>query len=143
VGEYVVRPFEVHRFEKREDESFIYQGVQKGEKGVDVGIAVDMVVKMPEYDVAILVSGDADFMPAVCQIKDNLKNVYQFSIGQGIPPNIKHLSPWLKGIVDVFQYYDELELLSSYFNPKSVPPGIRAAVEKRIAELEKIQSGST
>lgn len=92
-GEYVVKPFDVYHFEKNADGTYFYQGIRKGEKGVDVGIAVDMIAKMPNYDVAILVSGDADFLPLLCHVKDNLKSVYQFSIAQGIPPNIKYLSP--------------------------------------------------
>ena len=65
-------------------------------KGVDVGIAVDMMSKMAEYDAAILVSGDADFMPVVRYLKDHLRYVYQFSLALGIPPKIKNLSPWLR-----------------------------------------------
>ena len=48
------------------------------EKGIDVQIAVDMV----EYaiknkcDAIVLVSGDADFIPALRLVKDNHKMVY-------------------------------------------------------------------
>ena len=139
-GEYVVRPFKVHKLQKNTDGSYFYQGTREGEKGVDVGIAVDMISKMTNYDVAILVSGDADFLPAVCHLKDNLKYVYQFSIAQGIPPNIKYLSPWLRGVVDVFQYFDEVELLETYLNPKSIPSIINRVIEGHIKELKKHNS---
>ena len=48
-----------------------YKGTRVGEKGVDLGIAVDMIA--PYYDVAILVSGDADFLRWSGYLKDHLK----------------------------------------------------------------------
>lgn len=84
MGQYQVHPLRVHRIEQNGDE-VTYRGVQVGEKGVDIGIAVDMIAKMPNYDVAILVSGDADFLPVVGYLKDNLKYVYQFSVAKGVP----------------------------------------------------------
>jgi len=136
-GEYVVQPFSVFRLEKREDDSYLYQGTREGEKGVDVGIAVDMIAKMSNYDVAVLISGDADFLPLVRHVKDNLKYVYQFSIAKGIPPEISYLSPWLIGRVDVFQYFDELELLETYLDRKSgIPPAILREIDKRISGLK-------
>lgn len=137
-GEYVVNPFNVYRLEQREDGSYLYQGVREGEKGVDVGIAVDTIAKMSNYDTAILISGDADFLPLVRHVKDNLKYVYQFSIAKGIPPEISYLSPWLIGRVDVFQYFDELELLGIYLDRKSgIPPAILREIDNRIEELKK------
>ena len=97
-----------------------YLGRQIGEKGVDTGIAVDMISKMANYDAAILVSGDADFLPVVGYLKDNLKYVYQFSIARGVPPMIRYLSPYLRGKVDCFESYDEVELLSLYLNRESL-----------------------
>jgi len=136
-GEYVVNPFIVFRLEQREDGSYLYQGSREGEKGVDVGITVDMIAKMSNYDVAVLVSGDADFLPLVRHIKDNLKYVYQFSIAKGIPPEINYLSPWLIGRVDVFQYFDELELLEIYLDRKSgIPPAILKEIDSRISVLK-------
>lgn len=137
-GEYVVNPFNVYRLEQREDGSYLYQGLREGEKGVDVGIAVDTIAKMSNYDAAILISGDADFLPLVRHVKDNLKYVYQFSIAKGIPPEINYLSPWLIGRVDVFQYFDELELLEIYLDRKSgIPPAILREIDNRIEELKK------
>jgi len=71
---------------------FRYTGVLKvnpfrrerlGEKGLDVGMAVDMVARMAHYDSAILVSGDYDFAPAVQVLKDRLKRVYQVTVERG------------------------------------------------------------
>ncbi|MBA7705866.1 hypothetical protein ES703_114707 [subsurface metagenome] len=137
-GEYVVSPFVVFRLEQNEEGDYLYQGSREGEKGVDVGIAVDMVAKMSNYDVAILISGDADFLPLVRYVKENLKYVYQFSIAKGIPPEISYLSPWLIGRVDVFQYFDELELLERYIDRKSrIPPVILSEIDSRISELKE------
>ena len=141
-GEYVVQPFNVYRFEQRDNGTYFYQGTREGEKGVDVGISVDMIAKMQNYDVAVLVSGDADFLPVVRYVKDNLKYVYQFSIAKGIPPAITYLSPWLRGRVDIFQFFDELELLEIYLDRRSgIPPAILQTIDNRIKELkEKAQA---
>lgn len=139
VGEYVVRPFAVYRLERKDDGSLLYRGTREGEKGVDVGISVDMMSKMPNYDVAVLVSGDADFIPVVRYLKDGLKQVYQFSLAQGIPPRITYLSPWLIGRVDCFQAYDELELLSTYLDRRSgIPAAVLVAIDERTKYLEGI-----
>lgn len=105
---------------------------------MDVGIAVDMIAKMPHYDAAILVSGDADFLPVVGYLKDSLKYVYQFSIAKGVPPSIRYLSPYLRGKVDCFASYDEPELLTRFLNRSSgIPPQILTAIDTRVAELTR------
>lgn len=97
---------------------------------------MDMVAKMQNYDVAILVSGDADFLPAVKYLKDNLKYVYQFSVAKGVPPAIKYLSPYLKGNVDCFAYFDEIQLLSNFLDHRQIPPPIVQAINARISTLQ-------
>ena len=144
VGQYQVHPLRAHRIEQREDGQITYLGVQVGEKGVDTGIAVDMIAKMSNYDVAILVSGDADFLPVVGYLKDNLKYVYQFSVAKGVPPSIRYLSPYLRSKVDCFASYDEVELLSLYLNRQSgIPPAILDAIDGRISDLQGRISSST
>ena len=108
-----------------------------GEKGVDVGIAVDMKAKAADYDAGILISGDVDYMPAITHIKNQLRHFYQFSLAKGIPPRIQHLSPWLKGGVDSFQSFDELQLLKEFLLPNNIPPYILDEIQKRIVELEQ------
>jgi uncharacterized LabA/DUF88 family protein len=135
IGEYVVKPFDVYKIERNPDGTYFYQGRKEGEKGVDVGIAVDAIAKANNYDVAILLSGDADFIPVVCHLKDNLKYVYQFSIAQGIPPRIQYLSAFLKDVADVFGYYNEVELLGTHINRSTIPRDILSSIDARVAQL--------
>lgn len=138
-GIYKLAPFKVHQFTESAGDRH-YLGTRVGEKGVDLGIAVDMIGKMAGYDAAILVSGDADFMPVVRHLKDNLKSVYQFSVAKGVPPNITYLSADLKVHVDAFRHFDELELLRDYLDRSGgmcrIPDLILTAIDARIAELE-------
>ena len=136
VGQYVVRPFDPYRITKGEDGKLRYQGRRVGEKGVDVGIAVDMIAKVPDYDAGILISGDVDYMPAIAHIKNQLRYFYQFSLAKGIPPQIRHLSPWLRGGVDSFQSFDELKLLAEFLRRDDIPPYILEEIDKRISDLE-------
>jgi len=138
VGDYVVHPYTVKKLDKDEEGNFIYAGERFGEKGVDVGIATDMIAKMPYYEVAVLVSGDADFIPAVCYLKEHLKQVYQFSLSQGVPPEIRYLSPWLIGVVDVFHSFNEFELLNDYLDidNRTIPTPIKRVIKARIKELD-------
>lgn len=58
----------------------------KKEKGIDVKIAVDMIRKClieNECEVCILISGDADFIPAMQTIKDAGKEVITASVYYG------------------------------------------------------------
>lgn len=137
VGQYLVRPYSVYKLEVTPSGVTTYLGTQQGEKGVDVGIAVDMIAKMENYDTAILISGDADFLPAVRYLKDHLKYVYQFSIAKGVPPSIEYLSAYLKSYVDCFAYFDELRLLSEFLDRTSnIPPEILRAIDDKIAILQ-------
>ena len=147
VGQYIVRPYDVYKLEFDANGNVTtYLGKQKGEKGVDVGIAVDMISKMDSFDTAILLSGDADYIPAVKYLKDRLKHVYQFSIAKGVPPNIDYLSAYLKGIVDCFAFYDEKRLLSDYIDRRCSPPipaSILNAIDSRIQFLSTVNPIAT
>lgn len=60
--------------------------VKKKEKGIDIKIAVDMIKKClieNECDCCILISGDADFIPAMQVIKDAKKEVVTSSVLAG------------------------------------------------------------
>lgn len=101
-----------------------------------------MIAKMAGYDAAILLSGDADFMPVVRHLKDNLKRVYQFSVAKGVPPNVTYLSADLKVHVDALRYFHELELLEKYLDRRSVPKAVLTVIDDRIKEL-KASAGKT
>jgi len=71
---------------------FRYQGTLRvdpyrrdllGEKGLDVGMAVDMVAKMDQFDSAILVAGGPDLAPAVQVLKEGRKRVYRVTVERG------------------------------------------------------------
>jgi uncharacterized LabA/DUF88 family protein len=60
--------------------------INRKEKGIDVKIAVDMIRKClieKECDVCVLISGDADFIPAMQTIKDAGKEVLTSSVFPG------------------------------------------------------------
>ena len=60
------------------------------EKTTDVNLAVDMVGMKDEYDIAVLVSGDQDFVPAVDAVRAHGKAVVNVSFkrkGGGLLPN--------------------------------------------------------
>ena len=54
---------------------------QKAEKGVDVKLAVDLVTSAfyNKYDIAIIVTNDADFVPAIKAVQEGGKSVYNVS----------------------------------------------------------------
>jgi uncharacterized LabA/DUF88 family protein len=52
----------------------------KAEKGnLDIEIAMDMIHKMPDYDEAILFSGDSDFLEVVNILRKSQKKVFIYS----------------------------------------------------------------
>jgi hypothetical protein len=87
--------------------------VGKGEKGVDIQLAVDMLyyATVPDaYDVALLLTGDRDFLPAVIRCRQKGRRVGLVSMRTGssafeMTPNLKdydtiwledYLSQWLR-----------------------------------------------
>lgn len=69
----------------------------KKEKGIDVWIAVDMVDNSLNKDVdcCILVSGDADFVPALELVKKNGKDVLSVSVSMGYSNELRQKFPYL------------------------------------------------
>jgi len=67
------------------------------EKGIDVWIAIDMVKEaiQENVDVCILISGDADFVPAFSLIKEIKKEVLSMSVPNGYSNEIRQKFPYL------------------------------------------------
>ncbi|MDA8028181.1 MAG: NYN domain-containing protein [Nitrospiraceae bacterium] len=138
VGQLVLRPYKVKEIVRDRDRegSFLYQGTVEGEKGVDIGITIDMISKMAHYDAAVLISGDTDFVPLIQYLKDALKLVYSLSLSRGEPGQIQLFSPQIKNAVDYFHVVPEKEMLGRYLDRKSgIPPIILSEIDRRLEEL--------
>jgi uncharacterized LabA/DUF88 family protein len=59
------------------------------EKGLDASLAVDMVALADNYDVALVLSGDADSIPSINYIKTRNKHVGVVEFVSGYPPDKK------------------------------------------------------
>ncbi len=140
VGQLVLRPYKVKELtrEKDRDGAFLYQGTVEGEKGVDIGITIDMISKMTFYDAAVLISGDTDFIPLIQFLKDSLKIVYSLSLSRGEKGQVQLFSPQIKNAVDYFLVVSEREMLGKYLDRKSgIPPIILSEIDRHLIELEK------
>lgn len=79
------------------------------EKGLDTSLAVDMVTMADTYDIALVVTGDADSIPSVEHIKRQGKHVGVIEFIKGFPPEKKgrQSSSKLKAKADfVVQIYE-------------------------------------
>lgn len=83
------------------------------EKRLDTSFAVDMVSMLPSYDVAILISGDADGIPSVTHVKNTGRHVGAIEFLKGYPPEsrAKNLSPRLKVAADFVTAIYEMDLV--------------------------------
>lgn len=119
---------------------FRYQGILQvdplgedriGERGVDIALAVDMISMVRDYDLAILVTGDIDFAPAIQAVKNNLRQVVQVAVGPRLPPFIgkaRKLREMADYVLPVFG--DEIipnMLLKEPQPPAEAPPSAEAA----------------
>jgi hypothetical protein len=60
-------------------------------------------------------------------------------VGRGVGHDTQYFSSSLRGVVDCFQGFDELELLTNYVNEHAgIPPAIMDTINIRAAELERI-----
>ena len=59
------------------------------EKGLDTRLAVDMVALENNYDIAVVLSGDADMIPSIDLMKKRGKMVAAFEFFKGLPPEDK------------------------------------------------------
>ncbi len=69
---------------------------QKKEKGIDVWIAIDMVkAAIDGVGCCVLISGDADFVPAFDLIKEVGKDVLSVSVSRGYSNELRQKFPYL------------------------------------------------
>jgi uncharacterized LabA/DUF88 family protein len=59
------------------------------EKGLDTALAVDMVAMEDNYDVGVVVSGDADCIPSIKHLKSRDKHIAAVEFVNGSPPENK------------------------------------------------------
>jgi uncharacterized LabA/DUF88 family protein len=138
VGQLVLRPYKLKELSKVREGGYSYQGTVEGEKGVDIGMTIDMISKMEHYDAAVLISGDTDFIPLIQYLKDSLKLVYSLSLSRGEKGQVQLFSPQIKNAVDYFQVISEAEMLGTYLDRKSgIPPIILNEIDKRLSELSR------
>lgn len=136
VGQLVLRPYKVKEFIRDREGSYSYQGTVEGEKGVDIGMTIDMISKMEHYDAAVLISGDTDFIPLIQYLKDSLKLVYSLSLSRGEKGQVQLFSPQIKNAVDYFQVVSEAEMLGCYLDRKAgIPPIILSEIDRRLSDL--------
>jgi len=130
VGQLALAPFEPWQPETRVENGRLvsYAGTRRGEKGVDLGMALDMVAKMHSYDAALLASGDADFLPVVRHLKNNMKWVYLFSL-LNEPDDFHYTSADLRIHVDL-AFQMTRDDLASFLIVSKLPPYARAIVKE-------------
>lgn len=72
--------------------------IRKKEKGIDVAIVVDMINQClitKECEVCVLISGDADFVPALELIKNSNKEVLSSAVPWGYSSELRAKFPYL------------------------------------------------
>jgi uncharacterized LabA/DUF88 family protein len=81
------------------------------EKAVDVKLATDLIVLRDIYDIAVIVSGDQDYVPAVQVVKDAGKRVVNVTFetrgGQLLPGGARRLNEMTDSVLRV--RYDEFK----------------------------------
>lgn len=94
------------------------------EKGLDTALAVDMVTQVDHYDVAILVSGDADAIPSLNYVKRGGKQVAVIEFIKGHPPESRgrQSSSRLKVVADFVPQIYEMDLIKKKLARHVSPP---------------------
>lgn len=72
--------------------------IRKKEKGIDVAIVVDMInmsLIAKKCDVCVLISGDADFIPALELLKNNQIEILTSSVPLGYSSELRKKTPYL------------------------------------------------
>jgi uncharacterized LabA/DUF88 family protein len=101
------------------------------EKGLDTALAVDMVALQDNYDVGIIVSGDADSIPSIKHMKERNKHIAAVEFVNGSPPESKGrtFSSRLKEHADfVIRIYETELLRLGHARRPPIPIAIAVAV---------------
>ncbi len=92
----------------------LFEQQLKQEKAVDVKLASDMIMLRDIYDVAIILSGDQDYVPAVEVVKDSGKRVINVAFltrgGQLLPGGARRLNQVTDWSINI-KYQDLAPLL--------------------------------
>lgn len=93
------------------------------EKGLDTKLAVDMLAKKNSYDVALVVSGDADSIPSINYVKSLGKHVGAIEFLGGYPPENRgrNFSSKLKMAADFVVQVYAMDLVSKGIARKQTP----------------------
>jgi hypothetical protein len=90
------------------------------EKAVDVKLGIDLLLLADIYDIAIIVSGDGDYVPAVQAVKDRGKQVINVSFktrgGKLLPGGARRLNLITDSYLEV-----EYNTMKSYLLPAATP----------------------
>jgi len=91
--------------------NFLHRWVE--EKGLDTALAVDMVALQDNYDVAVVVSGDADAIPSIRHLKERGKHIgaVEFVGGSSSDTRGRAFSSRLKVYADFVLRIHEQDLL--------------------------------
>jgi uncharacterized LabA/DUF88 family protein len=91
------------------------------EKGLDTRLAVDMIALEDNYDVAVVVSGDADSIPSIDLMKRRGKHVGAVEFVRGYPPEQKGrgFSSKIKLAADFVSRIYEMDVVSKKFARKA------------------------
>ena len=81
-----------------------FLGRQVSEKGIDTSLAVDLVTLIDSYDIALVVSGDADMIPSIKYAKQRGKQVGVIEFIGGYPPEKKR-PPILYSLKESLRFY--------------------------------------
>jgi uncharacterized LabA/DUF88 family protein len=90
---------------------FLHKWVE--EKGLDTSLAVDMIALEDNYDIAVILSGDADSIPSIKYLKGRNKHIAAVEFLAGNPPELKGktFSSRLREVADFVVRIYETDLL--------------------------------
>ncbi len=108
--------------------NFLHKWVE--EKGLDTTLAVDMVALQENYDLALVLSGDADSIPSIRHVKSRNKHVAAVEFVSGSPPEAKGrtFSSRLREHADFVVRVYETELIRLLLATRPQPQGASGAV---------------